>query len=107
MSKRKHTPGPWSSEATLSSDVHFIRSIWSEEVGQIAKVRIGPVLEQEEALANASLIAAAPVMLERLESVAALLKKLYESPNLVSAQVLPIIKAELEETRRVIEKATK
>ena len=65
----KHTPGPWYSTVTMSSDLHFIRSIDSDVVGQIAKVRIGPVLEQDEALANARLIATSPELLEHLKKV--------------------------------------
>ncbi len=63
----KHTPGPWHATVPPSSDIHFIRNIDSDDAGQIAKVRVGPVLEQAEALANARLIAAAPDLLEALE----------------------------------------
>ena len=53
----------------MSSDLHFIRTIDSDDAGQIAKVRVGPVLEQDEALANARLIAAAPELLALLKTL--------------------------------------
>ena len=63
----KHTPGPWYATVPPSCDIHFIRSIDSDDAGQIAKVRVGPVLEQAEALANARLIATSPELLEMLQ----------------------------------------
>lgn len=65
----KHTLGPWDVEATPSSDLHYIRMIWSATAGEVARVRVGPILEQDEALANARLIAAAPELLAALEYV--------------------------------------
>lgn len=67
-----YTPGPWHTEVAPSSDLHFIRGIYSDDAGQIAKVRVGPVLEQDEALANARLLAAAPELLAALEGLCGL-----------------------------------
>ena len=63
----KHTPGPW----------HYADSMGDREIRSSVDITIGEVLgdgnsycqeEEEERLANAQLIAAAPDMLEALES---------------------------------------
>lgn len=56
-----HTPGPWHVDST-----HVSHAINNQEV-HIALANIGPGLLQEEALANAYLIAAAPTLLEACE----------------------------------------
>jgi len=84
----KHTSGPWYAGATLSSDFHFIRSINSDS-GQVAKVRVGPVIEQDESLANARLIAAAPDLLAALEQVEAA----FDSPGVVLPDWEPLFDA--------------
>jgi len=66
----KHSPAPWGQEATMSSDYTFIRRISDDEGRVIANVRYAQGAEQEENLANARLIAAAPELLEALRKVA-------------------------------------
>lgn len=56
--------GPWSSEATLSSDVRNIRRILNQDGVLVATVALDPGMEQEEALANAKAIRALPSTLE-------------------------------------------
>lgn len=51
--------GPWSEEATMSSDHRFIRYINDANGRAIAEVRYAQGAEQDENLANAALLAAA------------------------------------------------
>lgn len=55
----KHTPGPWAAEAAMSSDTPHIRYITADGA-IIASVRHRLEQTQDEALANARLMAAAP-----------------------------------------------
>ena len=95
----KHTPGPWASVATMSSDFDFIRRIESDLAGQVAKVRVSTVLPQEEALANARLIAAAPDLLD-------LLLAAVSRVELANAEGDPILSAWLPDARAAITQAT-
>ena len=74
-----HTPGPWHVDST-----HVRHAINTENV-HVAMANIGPGLTQEEAIANARLIAAAPRMYEYIENRAKLgsltARKLLEEIN--------------------------
>lgn len=69
---RKHSGGEWSSEAALSSDLHHIRYITADG-RRIASVQLRSDMTQEEAIANATLMAQADKMLDLLEEVSAML----------------------------------
>jgi hypothetical protein len=63
----KHTPGPWQVEALGAANT----LIWKQDHGEIADTFYdpgNPKLTRAEAEANAHLIAAAPELLEALES---------------------------------------
>lgn len=62
-----HSPAPFGSSATLSSDLYNIRIITDAEGIDIATVRYPMGMSQEEALANAALFKAAPELLAALE----------------------------------------
>lgn len=72
MSNTKHTPGPWTvttGKHTETTDLYDKGDTWfnvNGEDGIIADVCFGRCLgnDEEDALANAKLIAAAPEMLE-------------------------------------------
>lgn len=61
-----HTQGPWGAIASMSSDFRHIRHITDEDGNTIADVRYVELFSQEEELANARLIAAAPELLVAL-----------------------------------------
>ncbi len=65
----KHTPGPWTQWAALSSDIYNIRYIDGDNSEPVATIRHPVNMHQSEALANARLIAAAPELLEACEAV--------------------------------------
>jgi hypothetical protein len=65
MSGAKHTPGPWN----VGQDSSFGISVWGEE--HVADVKNWG---REERQANASLIAAAPELLEALSATVAVLR---------------------------------
>ncbi len=65
----KHSDGPWYQEATMSSDFRFIRYIRDANARVIAEIRYAEAAEQEENLANASLIQQAPSMLAALQEI--------------------------------------
>lgn len=69
----KHTPAPWNAEAALSSDFDNIRYITGDTSEGpcriIASVRHRPEQSQEEALANAAVMKAAPDLLAALMRV--------------------------------------
>ena len=72
MSEQKHTPGPWAigdennecCQVILGNKHNLVASLdrWDCNTGKI-------VIEREEMLANARLIAAAPTMLEALRRI--------------------------------------
>lgn len=63
------TAGPWDSTAALASDLYNIRYIDGPKCEKIATVRHAVDMSQEEALANAKLIAAAPDLLAALKDI--------------------------------------
>ena len=74
----KHTPGPWGAENALSSDYYNIRYVTGPNCEQVATIHQreelcnvdkNPPMSQDEALANARLIAAAPELLEALKGI--------------------------------------
>ena len=69
-----HTKGPWASTA-LSSDPHNIRYITGPYCEAMATIHHTKEMSQEEALANAKLIAVAPELLEVLELARDYLRK--------------------------------
>lgn len=66
----KFSKGPWSEEATMSSDFRFIRYINDRDGRVIAEVRYAKDAEQDENLGNADLIVSAPQMLGLLQKLA-------------------------------------
>ena len=63
----QHTPGPWTTSATPSSDLYNIRNISganAEHIGVVACPVAPREMPQSECLANAALIAAAPDLLQ-------------------------------------------
>lgn len=69
MPKGKPSPGPWGASNAMSSDFRYIRNISDAEGRYIAEVRylnIPDECTQDEELANARLIAAAPELLAAL-----------------------------------------
>lgn len=64
-----HSEGPWSQEATMSSDSRFIRYINNANGRVVAEVRYAEGAEQDENLLNASLLAASPQLLRVLEGL--------------------------------------
>lgn len=70
MTKTKHTAGEWASDPAMSSDLDHIRVITAD--GKIiASVRQRNDQSQEEALANAQLLSAAPRLLVAAETMLA------------------------------------
>ena len=63
------SPGPYSQEATLSSDFTHIRRINDAEGRVIADVRYTKDADQDENLLNASVLAASWRMLDVLQSI--------------------------------------
>lgn len=69
----KHTPGPWKLSAMRTEEgfsSNCYKSVNGERWGQLANIVVrfkGNAKESPEGLANATLIAAAPDMLEALE----------------------------------------
>lgn len=60
-----HSPGPWSAESAMSSDLHHVRYITAD--GKIiASVRHRIEHSMDEAIANAKLMASAPALLTLL-----------------------------------------
>lgn len=76
-----HSEGPWSQEATMSSDFRFIRYINDANGRVIAQVRYANGAEQDENLANAELIQEAPALLDALRKAEAILAQLQEAPD--------------------------
>jgi hypothetical protein len=71
MSETKHTPGPWEAER-LPQDAGSNVRPW---VGRLSEYKFAALTcgeTQDEAVANARLIAAAPDMYEALKAVASL-----------------------------------
>ncbi len=64
MTKSQHTPGPWKAHMNFIMCNAPMKSSYF-----IAQVNPDPTMSNEEALANARLIAAAPELLEALEQV--------------------------------------
>lgn len=65
----KHTPGPWKTNITrLSDNSIYVSHVLGPKGQGLAQIGI---YGEEETLANASLIAAAPDMLEALQAVVA------------------------------------
>lgn len=81
----KHSVGPWSEEATMSSDFRFIRHINDANGRVVAEVRYAEGAEQDENLANAKLIKEAPVLLEALLVAMSTLESIRaENPELIA-----------------------
>ncbi len=64
--KAQYTSGPWSIECALSSDAYNIRYITGPDCQKICDVNHRVEMSQEEALANARLIAKSPILLAAL-----------------------------------------
>lgn len=91
----KHTPGPWGCESAMSSDLDSIRYITNPDGKSIARVRIRNFQSQDEALANARLIAAAPDLLAALQGIMAGIAGCerdahYEAARAAIAKALPL-----------------
>lgn len=70
MKNQKHTPGPWTLTKNFHHDRFNLKAASRETfIGDITIDRHHADFTPEEAVANAHLIAAAPEMLEALESV--------------------------------------
>lgn len=71
--RMEEIPGPWGAAATPSSDPYNIRYVYDANGNTVAHVRSGfsrwnpSPFDQDTALANAALIAAAPELLSELE----------------------------------------
>ncbi|MBS3912691.1 MAG: hypothetical protein KGZ70_12870 [Hydrogenophaga sp.] len=70
----KHSSGEWASETALSSDLHHVRYITADG-RRIASVCLRNGMPQEEAIANATLLASANKMLQALEEVSTMLSQ--------------------------------
>lgn len=70
----QYSGGEWGQEAALSSDVDYIRLITADQK-IIGKVRHRPGQSQEEALANARLMAGAKTLLEEAMALVEVLRK--------------------------------
>lgn len=83
MSKKTAKPseGPWAQEATSSSDFRFIRRINDANGRVIAEIRYAEGADQDENLANATLIQEAPALWEALRKTEAILAQLQEAPD--------------------------
>lgn len=64
-----HTQGPWGASTSCSSDFRCIRHITDADGNTIADVRYVEGFSQDEELANARLITAAPELLAALEGI--------------------------------------
>ena len=78
----KSSEGPWSQEATTSSDFLFIRYINDANGRVIAEVRYAEGAEQDENLANDTLIQEAPSLLDALRLAEAILGQLQDNPEM-------------------------
>ncbi len=83
--RTKHTPGKWGKRATISSDFHHIRSITDEDGNVIAKIKHNLEQSQNEALANAQLIAVAPELLQMVNDLKNCIQRL-TSDNLTQSK---------------------
>ena len=74
MSEAKHTPGPWTAEATTSSEfvTRAIRGACDELVAHVGVQGYKNVPTVFQDVANARLIAAAPELLDALRELAAI-----------------------------------
>lgn len=72
--KTSHTPGPWSAECALSSDLFNIRYVTGLNCEKVCDVNHRVEMPQEVALANAKLIAASPDLLEAARLALQLIK---------------------------------
>lgn len=70
----QHSSGEWASEAALSSDLHHVRYITADG-SIIARVYLRKGMPQEEAIANAQLMATADKMLQALDEVSTMLSQ--------------------------------
>jgi hypothetical protein len=75
----KHSKGPWGASATPVIDRENIRNITDEDGNLVAQIRCRGMGKDQEALANARLIVAAPDMLEALDKAFTLLSEHPES----------------------------
>lgn len=98
----QHTPAPWNHEATMSSDFTFIRRINDNDGRVLAQVRYAKDAEQEENLANARLIAAAPDLLAQLDNAITALESVWNEEKISSA----LLRATIDEARAVMKKVT-
>ncbi len=73
--------GPWSQEATPSSDFRYIRYITDANARVIADVRYAEGAEQAENLANAQVLQNAWRMLEKLRTIEAQLASHPDASN--------------------------
>jgi hypothetical protein len=62
----KHTQAPWKRGSEIKGDEYSLNILGGEHNGIIAKANISVYLDDEQAEANAKLIAAAPELLEAL-----------------------------------------
>lgn len=68
--KTKHTPGPWKRGSEIEGDEYACVVLGGEYNGIIARAKVDVYTTDEEAEANAKLIAAAPDLLKALQGVA-------------------------------------
>ena len=99
--KTKHTPGPWTFDGVGSHFSVFVRDYQEDDNGDICQVNEPQNYPDEEAKANAQLIAAAPEMLEELEHALSGLRIL--SGSMPDHKGL---KQDIARVEKVIQKAT-
>jgi hypothetical protein len=86
MSETKHTPGPWRVDETWPEETNTIRvkrnvlCVKAEPQRTIALCGHG---SQDEAVANARLIAAAPELISALKAIQARINGVFDDPDLI------------------------
>ena len=98
--KNKHTPGPWNYKKNLHHDrFDFNSSARESWIGSINIERFHSDVPIDESIANASLIAAAPEMLEALENNLRLLETIQRETGYVTLVTQQHLKAVIKKAR--------
>lgn len=100
----KHTPGPWTTEKRVTTEI----TIRAADKTVIAGARCDSYLPAYESEANARLIAAAPELLDALETMTGYAEKLLEAAGSIDGLVDSRLNAEydIEQARAALAKAS-
>lgn len=85
MTAAKHTPGPWKADLCLGGwGMHEVQRPDGTSIARLAAIQTAFAPDDEEGMANAQLMAAAPELLDSLREVLQIAQQCIDSLRLIS-----------------------